>query len=249
MKILLVNDDGYRAQGIIALGRALISRGHEVTVCAPDRERSAAGHSISISTPLRAKEFSEDGLTGWKVDGTPADCARLGIFLMENNVDMVISGINHGHNMGGACVYSGTVAGAKEAAMRGCQAIAASLDTFGPPDFTAAAEITAKVAHWAYENPLPMGEFYNLNIPNLPYEEIKGVKSATLAPVFLGGALYEKRRAPKGSDYYWLIDGPDALPHAGDSDFTLCKSGWATISRLTWNMLAGEKISDPEVKL
>ena len=169
MKIMLVNDDGYRAQGLLTLGRALIKRGHSVKVCAPDRERSAASHSFTITSPLKARAFSEDGLEGFAIDGTPADCARLGLYMLGNDVDLTISGINHGGNMGGACVYSGTVAGAMEAAMCGCQALAASLNAFGACDFYDAAEVTAAVAEWAAEHPLPMGDIYWLvdgeNVP------------------------------------------------------------------------------------
>lgn len=249
MKIMLVNDDGYRAQGLLTLGRALIKRGHSVKVCAPDRERSAASHSFTISSPLKARAFSEDGLEGFAIDGTPADCARLGLYMLGNDVDLTISGINHGGNMGGACVYSGTVAGAMEAAMCGCQALAASLNAFGACDFHDAAEVTAAVAEWAAEHPLPMGDIYNLNVPAVPYADIKGVRRASLAPLFLGEAKYEKRRAPYGFDYYWLVDGENVPMRDPESDVVLCSDGWATISALSWNMLSRADMPLDEVKL
>jgi 5'-nucleotidase len=249
MKIMLVNDDGYRAQGLLTLGRALIKRGHSVTVCAPDRERSGASHSFTILNPLKARAFSMDGLEGFAIDGTPSDCAHLGLYMLENDVDMTISGINNGANMGGACVYSGTVAGAMEAAMCGCQALATSLNAYGASDFEAAARVTVAVAEWAAEHPLPRGEIYNLNVPDAPYEKIKGVKRATLAQIFLGDAKYEKRRAPYGFDYYWLMGGENVPVSDPESDVALCGDGWATISPLSWNMLSGTGMASPEVKL
>ena len=249
MKIMLVNDDGYRALGIVTLGRALQARGHEVIVCAPDRERSAAGHSFTITEPLRAREFTENGLKGWAIDGTPADCARLGLYMLNNDVDLTISGINRGANLGGACVYSGTISGAMEAAMCGCQAMATSLYVKGPNDFESAAKVTISTLEWVMEHPLAMGDIYSLNVPDIPYESIKGVRGATLAPKFLGESKYEKRRAPYNFDYYWLVDGVNVPMEDPESDVLLCEAGWATMSRLTWNMMAPEPPAPLDIAL
>lgn len=236
MKILLTNDDGYRAPGLRALYRELAARGHEVIICAPDRERSAASHSFTITSPLKPRMFIEDDISGYHVDGTPADCARLGVY-MFTDVDLVISGINHGANAGGACVYSGTVAAAMEAAMCGYPALATSLASFTAKDFSAPARITAAVAEWMPAHPLPIGVIYNLNAPDLPYEKIKGLRKATLSTLFIGEAKYEKRRAPYGFDYYWLTDGEDIPMTDPECDSLLLKAGWATISPVTWNMI------------
>lgn len=249
MRIMLVNDDGYRADGIIAMGQALVERGHEVTVCAPDRERSAASHSFTITSPLKTHAFSENGISGYAIDGTPADCARLGLYLLGYSVDMTISGINKGANIGGACVYSGTVGAALEAAMCGCPAIATSLNSFTSRDYSAAAQTTIKVMEWAAEHPLPMGAIYNLNVPALKYEEIKGVSRAKLAPVFLGEAKYEKRRAPYEFDYYWLVDGENVPITDPESDYIKCREGWATITALTWDFARGEGMERPDIAL
>ena len=120
MHILITNDDGYQSKGINSLTKALMERGHRVTVAAPDRERSAASHAISILAPLRAKEINVAGARGWAIDGSPADCARLGLHLTKDDrPDLCISGINRGGNLGGACIYSGTVNAAMEASKIG----------------------------------------------------------------------------------------------------------------------------------
>ena len=120
MRVLLTNDDGIHAPGLRALIEAF-SGAHTVYVCAPDRERSAASHSATMATPLRAKPLDMPGVArAWAVNGTPADCAGLGMFLCrDTGLDMVVSGINRGMNQGGACIYSGTVGAAMEASMRG----------------------------------------------------------------------------------------------------------------------------------
>ena len=128
MHLLLTNDDGWNSEGLRCLTRALIDAGHRVTIAAPDSERSAASHSLSILKPLRAKPITVEGAKGWAIDGTPADSVRLGLHLTKDDrPDMCISGINHGSNLGGACIYSGTVNSAMEASMAGCPAIATSL--------------------------------------------------------------------------------------------------------------------------
>ncbi len=249
MRIMLVNDDGYRASGLVAMAKELMARGHEVTVCAPDRERSAASHSFTITSPLKTHAFEEDGIRGYAIDGTPADCARLGLFLLDYKVDMTISGINKGANMGGACVYSGTVGAAMEAAMCGCPAIATSLDSFSMTDYAPAARLSAKFMDWAIGHPLPQGVVYNLNIPPLPYEEIKGVRRARLAPVFLGEAKYEKRRAPYHFDYYWLVDGENVPITDPECDYIICKNGFATVTTLTWDIAHTGGMDRPEIEL
>ena len=163
MHILLTNDDGVFAPGIRALAEAFRGAGHRVSVCAPDRERSAASHSVTLATDLHPKRLSADWAERiWAVDGTPADCASLGLFLAnaEEPVDMVVAGINRGMNLGGACVYSGTVGAALEAAMCGVQALAVSLcidpSRREPEDYGPAARAALRVAEWMPAHPLPV---------------------------------------------------------------------------------------------
>ena len=191
MRILFTNDDGIHAPGLRALVDVFTAAGHRAFVCAPDRERSAASHSGTFNRPLHAAEAILPGAErAWAVDGTPADCASLGLFLArEAGVDLLISGINRGMNMGGAAVYSGTVGAAMEAAMCGTPGLAVSL--FIDPwsrseeDYDPAARVALRVAEWVPAHPLPLGAMYNLNVPALPYERLKGIAAARLAPVFL----------------------------------------------------------------
>ena len=238
MHILITNDDGIRAEGLLQLTECAVKAGHRVTVCAPDTERSAASHSISITKPLRVKESIIHGMKAYAVDGTPADCARLGMYLLRNDrPDFCISGINRGPNLGGACIYSGTVGAAMEASMAGCPALAASLKSFTQNDYSAAARISVKVAEWAVNHPLSRGAIYNLNVPPIPYSEILGVrKTPVLAPTYLTEARYEAFVSEYNNLYYFLTDGENTMTYPEDSDEILCDKGWATVSSLSWDL-------------
>ena len=236
MRILLTNDDGIAARGMRALADALIDAGHSVFVCAPNRERSGASHAITIGSPLSAEPVEYPGADrAWQVNGAPADCASLGLWLTrEDPVDLVMAGINRGMNMGGACIYSGTVAAAMEAAMCGTQGLAVSLlikDIDALEDYTAAARLAVRVAEWAVNHPLPVGVIYNLNVPPLPYDEIRGLVPAKLAPVFLGTPAYE----PVGENLYrFKYNAPLDMP--SDGDVPLAEAGYATLTKLTWDI-------------
>lgn len=238
MHILITNDDGILAPGLRQLTQAALAAGHRVSVCAPDRERSATSHALTIHQALHAQEANVEGARGWAVDGTPVDCARLGVYLTrEDPADIVISGINRGPNLGGACIYSGTVNAAMEASMAGRPALAASLNSFTQTDYSAATELTLRVAEWVLRNPLPRGAIYNLNVPDLPRPAIKGLKTTqVMAPVYLTEARYEGFRSEYGHSYYFLTDGEDVLPYPEDCDEALVRAGWATLSALTWNI-------------
>jgi len=249
MHILLTNDDGIRADGIVQLAELAVKKGHRVTICAPDSEKSACSHSISITKPLHARESTLFGMRAIQVDGTPTDCARLGVFLLKNDKpDICISGINRGPNLGGACIYSGTVGAAMEASMAGCPAIAASLRSFSQTDYAAAAEITRRDDEWALKHPLKRGEIYNLNVPPLPLEKIRGVKSTqSLAPVYLTEARYESYKSEYNHTYYFLCDGEESAPYPADSDDTLNADGWATVSALTWDIAVKRSVDTIEL--
>ena len=237
MHILLVNDDGIHAPGIHALCAAALAKGHRVSICAPDRERSAASHAITLSRPLRAEKTDIPGAeAAWAADGTPADCARLGLYLARN-VDAVISGINNGPNLGGACVYSGTVGAAMEAAMSGVPALASSLGAFGAEDYSLAANLTVRAAEWMMEHPLRRGELYNLNIPMVSREAFRGVVAATLAPIYLDSALYQPVEAEDGLRYRYA-PGENVPVDDPACDMLRLREGFATLTKLTWNLRA-----------
>lgn len=238
MHILLSNDDGIFARGIHTLCEVLRAGGHRLSVCAPDRERSAASHSATLGKPLHAEPVRFEGAEqAWAADGTPADCASLGLWLTRDDpVDLVVAGINRGMNQGGATIYSGTVGAAMEASMCGFQAMAVSLCTTKKDDendYTAAARLAMRVAEWMPGHPLPRGAIYNLNVPAIPYDAIRGLVPATLSQVFLDAPMYAQTRDAGGVSYYYQ-GVPSALDEAG-SDFPLTERGFATITKLTWN--------------
>ena len=250
MKIMLVNDDGCRARGIQTLGRVLIEAGHEVVICAPDGERSGASHSFSFGRKVTAEPFNENGISGYAISGSPADCAALGLFLLKNDVDMVISGINNGTNLGGACIYSGTVGGAMEAAMLGIPAMSVSIGDFNNGYcFEDAARVVVKMLDWVLENPLGRGEVYNINIPNLPYDSIKGFRKATLTKSLRCNASYEKTQTPDGKTAYMTRFGGFIDTADMDCDHMLLNDGWVTVTPLTWDIAVNSEFEVPEIEL
>ena len=169
MTILLTNDDGIHAPGLWALYRALKSD-HNLVVVAPERERSAVGHGITLHKPLRAYKVTVNGGDeGWAVTGTPADCVKLSMVeLLGRRPDLVISGINPGANVGVNLNYSGTVAAAKEAALYGVPALAVSVQSPENPFYDDAARFVAQLVPTLRAKGLPAGVFLNINLPNMP---------------------------------------------------------------------------------
>lgn len=174
MKILLTNDDGIFAAGLRTLQNHLEKAGHEVFVVAPDRERSAASHSLSLRKDIRVTRIGE---REYSVNGTPVDCVVIALqHILKDRVDMVLSGINAGQNMGEDILYSGTVAAAVEAAFYGFRSIALSINRYSEQIFDTAAHWTVKLLqHKLYELIHPY-EIFNINFPNLALEEIKGIR-------------------------------------------------------------------------
>ena len=230
MKILLVNDDGIDAVGIRTLIGALWKQ-HTVWAVAPDRQRSAASMAMTLETPLRAVPREVDGTEiAYAVDGTPVDCARLGLGnLVPEKPDLVISGINHGPNLGSDTLYSGTCAGAQQAAVLGVQAIAMSLDHRDPTHFETAAAVTQRMIGIVERHPLPFGMFYNVNVPDLPLSEIAGYRITGLAMVNYNG-VYVRREDPLGRPYYWVPRGKLPCDPDEDTDYAWMKKGYVTVT-------------------
>lgn len=241
MHILIANDDGIFAPGIKALAKAARAAGHKVTVFAPDSQRSAASHAFSLKKPLHAVPVEyEDGIPAYAVDGTPADCVRLGLYLTRGEgVDCVLTGINNGSNRGAAILYSGTVGAALEGSLCGVPAVAVSLCTYLDRGFEQAAELGVRTLEWAMEHPLPRGEVYNLNVP---YDvKVKGIKSATVSNEFIFPPLYDE--LPDGS--YVVRDADESLPETDEnSDLNVTNAGYASLSIISWNMLANTPMPD-----
>lgn len=208
LRVLVTNDDGVHAPGIFALKQALEAAGHRVTVCAPDRPRSASGHAITLHKPLRMTEVAlPDGSIAHAGSGTPADCVTLGLLaVLDNDVDLVVSGINHGPNLGWDVTYSGTVSAAMEAVIIGVPAIAVSVASYAKNiHWDGAANFAATLAT-RFADPrhkLPPATLLNVNAPDLPEHEIKGVRLATQGDRQYVDRL-EKRDDPLGRPYYWL---------------------------------------------
>lgn len=216
MHIMVTNDDGIHAPGILALSAALRELG-DVTVVAPDRERSAAGHSLTLHSPLRVFELREGF---YAVDGTPTDCVNMGIHsLLPFRPDLVVSGINHGPNLGDDITYSGTVAAAMEANLMGIPAMAVSLATFDyKGHFSAAADVAVRVARLILANGLPADTFLNINIPNCPAGEMKSPIITRQGKRSFIGKIVDKTD-PRGRKYYWIgSEEPDFNDYEG-TDF------------------------------
>lgn len=209
MKIFLTNDDGIHARGLWALYRRFHEE-HSVSVVAPDRERSAVSHGITLHAPLRTSRITVNG--GWEgygIDGKPADCIKMGLtMLLKERPDVVVAGINPGANVGIAINYSGTVAAAREAALFGLPAIAVSINGYDIEDYDGAAAFTERLARRILETPPPFGTILNVNLPNIPMERVRGVKITRQGIDRLSREYYEKRVDPRNRAYHWL--GSDA---------------------------------------
>ena len=201
--ILLSNDDGVHAQGLLHLKRAMKAIG-EVIVVAPDRPRSSCSHSITLHKPLRVFEWrDEDGDIVYACNGMPADCVILGIRVLCGRMpDLVIGGINDGPNLGDDIIYSGTVAVAREAALEGCKAFAISVASFENIHYETAALVAKWLAKQLLKIELPRGVFLNVNVPNLPLEQLKGLKITKRGFKHYVGPP-EKRVDPQGRVYFW----------------------------------------------
>jgi len=239
MHVLLANDDGIFAPGLRALAEAARAAGHRVRIFAPDSQRSAASHAITLTRPLHARRVEYDGMDAWAVDGTPADCVRLGLYLLRDDpVDFVLSGINRGSNRGGAILYSGTVAAAMEGSMCGTPGLAVSLCTNVDADYSAAAQLGVRVMEWAKDHPLPLGEVYNLNVP---VGQAKGLRAAGVSHEFITRPEYVLQ--PDGG--YGIGDGVPLFEDTdANCDLRLTEAGYASLSVLTWNLMAKTPVPD-----
>jgi 5'-nucleotidase len=230
LNILLTNDDGIQASGLWALFEALRNE-HDVVVVAPDRERSAVGHGITLHQPLRAIPMTvHNGYSGRAVNGTPADCVKLALAeLLENRPDIVISGINPGANVGINLSYSGTVAAAREASMNGVCALAVSIQGYKDHHFDAAAAFVNEIVADMPGMDLPKGTFLNINVPNLPRHRIQGVRISRQS-VDPYTDIYEKRKDPRKRSYYWPhYDSQPAYQHP-DADGALLSADFISIT-------------------
>jgi len=212
MRVLLTNDDGIFAKGIETLYLALQTE-HDVTVVAPETEQSAVGHAITMMDPLRVNAVNRNGsFFGYALNGTPADCVKLAVTeLLKPPPQVVVSGINMGANVGVNVIYSGTVSAATEGTLLGIPSIAVSLDAFANTNFEPAAAFILHLIRQVERFGLPPGVLLNVNVPNIPQEQIRGVRVTRQGEAkFLDH--YDRRVDPRNHVYYWLcgsIQSPD----------------------------------------
>jgi 5'-nucleotidase len=232
-EILLTNDDGVHSAGVTSLAHSLSLLGH-VTTVAPDREMSASSQSITLLRPVRYQQIGPDR---YSVEGTPADCVIIALnHILPKQPDLVISGINKGSNLGHDIAYSGTVAGAMEAARHGIQAAAISLATRDRFVFEEAARFTAHLAEQLLKQPLPEGVILNVNVPGGGWQ---GVRVTRQGPYEIRNLIVESRD-PRGRKCFWLDQElePRDLPADGDSDYAAVRAGCISITPLKLDQTA-----------
>ncbi|MEO0352658.1 MAG: 5'/3'-nucleotidase SurE [Cyanobacteria bacterium P01_A01_bin.15] len=260
MKLLISNDDGIFAAGIRTLANTLAAEGHKVTVVCPDRERSATGHGITMHRPIRAEQVTSiyhKSIQAWACSGTPADCVKLALdALLESAPDCVLSGINHGANLGNDVLYSGTVSAAMEGLLEGIPSMAISLASFTHSDFQPAAAYVCQLVPRLPQLSQPL--LLNLNIPPVAKPKIKGIMVTRLG-VRRYRDLFEKRIDPRGKTYYWLAGEvleesdsgpshslPNSLSQEQNTDFTnrfttdvrAIKADYITVTPLHYDLTA-----------
>ena len=232
MHIFLTNDDGIGAKGIMALYRAAIARGHEVTMCAPKTQQSAAGHRFTLAEPLFVSDYPLEGATGYAITGAPADCVRVGLQMMKEQgkkVDVVISGINDGYNAGIAVHYSGTVGAAMEGAFHYLPSIATSIHHKATPEMLDhLARFTIEMAEKYAGATVPRATILNINAPCVEPDQLKEPIYAPLdSGYFTDG--YERRTSPRAGDYFWMVDGDLEAPEK-DTDCWYLTEGHITLT-------------------
>jgi 5'-nucleotidase len=238
MRLLLTNDDGISAPGLAALYEGVRGLG-EITVVAPAFERSAVGHAITLSDPLRVSEHPwPDGVRAWGVSGTPADCVKIAVgALLPERPDIVLSGVNDGANVGTNILYSGTVSAATEAVMLGMPAAAISLASRHSDNFRPAAAFARELAVLIHEQGLPPGVSLNANVPPLPEDHIRGV-AVTRQGRLRVTEWFDRRIDPRKGTYYWMAgeDTLDESPGGSDFDDAALREGFISVTPIDFDL-------------
>ena len=232
MRILVSNDDGYQAEGLGTLAQALATLA-DVVIVAPERNQSGASHSLTLDLPLRVGR-SPDGM--YFVSGTPTDCVHLAITgLLDHEPDMVIAGINHGANLGDDVLYSGTVAAAMEGRYLGLPAIAISLVGDEPQHFDTAGRAIRTLFEHLQDAPLPADTTLNINVPDVPFEQLRGFQATRLGYRHRSEPVIESQD-PKGRAVYW-VGAPGAGQDAGPgTDFHAVENGYVSVTPLQFDL-------------
>ncbi len=250
MRYLLTNDDGIYARGLSALYEEL-SQDADCLIVAPEVEQSAVGHAITISRPLMVRRAEKNGrFRGYAVAGTPADCVKIGIReLSDRPIDLVVSGINKGANVGVNVLYSGTVSAATEGVILGVPSLAVSLDTHREADFSVAARFARKIAAFMVEKGPFINTVLNVNVPALPEAEIKGIAVARQGQN-MPMETFDKRTDPRENTYYWLA-GETQCPgtEEPDSDAGALHRGMISITPLHYDLTRHDALADLKSKV
>ena len=228
MRILVSNDDGVNSEGLLLLADALEELACEVFIVAPDRDQSAASHSLSLHRPLRADKIDQ---RTYSIDGTPTDCINLAVngLLKDKKPDLIVSGINMAANMGDDITYSGTVSAAIEGTLLKIPSIAISLDARNNFKFNTATHYSKIIARYVLDNGLPVDTLLNMNVPNLDLDEVKGIKITKQ-----GKRLYEEpiveKIDPRGKEYYWIGGNELGYLDIDNSDIIAVNEGFVSVT-------------------
>jgi len=229
LKILVTNDDGIYSEGIIILAKALQEIG-EVFIVAPDREKSAIAHSLTLDRPLRVEKIKRNV---YSVDGTPADCVHLGVNgILPRRPQLIVSGINKGGNLGDDITYSGTVSAAFEGTLLGIPSFAISLVSRSHFKFHTAARFAVRVAKHILKKGLPKDTLLNINVPNLDEKEVKSYKITQQGRWTHNGNAVVEKVDPRGKKYYWIGEGSLVFDQRGDTDFEAVTNYYISITPL-----------------
>ena len=230
--ILIVNDDSIFSDGIKSLWEAMSEIG-DTTVVAPKSEQSGAGHAITIARPLQSEKINfECGMSGYAVNGTPADSVKFAIsVLMDKKPDILVSGINPGSNVGQSILYSGTVSAAREGTFRGVNSIAISVDADNKIDYTLSKIISKEIVKSVLKNSLPTDTFLNVTIPNLSKEQIKGIKITRQGSMYFSDN-FERIKNSRGLEGYWLTADHHDPDSSKDCDSVAVREGYVSVTPL-----------------
>ncbi len=228
MRILVSNDDGYQAPGLRVLAEYLRQTA-EVTVVAPERDRSGASNSLTLEYPLRARTM-EDGVVS--VEGTPTDCVHLAITgLLEHEPDMVVAGLNSGPNLGDDVIYSGTVAAATEGRFLGLPAMALSMNSYQPRHYETGGRVALELVQRLSQAPLESNIILNVNVPDLPYEQLNGFRSTRLGHRHKAEPVV-REKDPRGRDIYWVGTAGAEQDAGPGTDFYALRQGFVSVTPL-----------------
>lgn len=229
MRILVANDDGYQSPGIGALHEAMKRLG-ETIVVAPDRNRSGVSNSLTLTHPIHVRRHTDDV---YAVEGTPADCVNIALSgLLENAVDIVVSGINDGPNMGDDVLYSGTVAAAMEGRFLGHPAIAFSMASHEPAHFETAGKIAEQLVSQSAKAPLPSGTILNVNVPDVAMAQVRGMRLTRLGTRH-PSANAIKQQSPRGDTIFWIGVAGEIDDCSDGTDFHAVSNNYVSVTPLT----------------